>query len=70
MADTRGWLTTEEAAQFTGYNLEYIRRLIRAKKIEAKKWGRDWIIRQSSLGNYLGKGRRRGPRGDQTKVGK
>ncbi len=62
MAGIRGWLTTAQAARLTGYNLEYIRRLIRTKKIRAEKWGRDWMIRQASLLGYEEKEERRGPR--------
>lgn len=65
MADMQGWLTTEEAARLTGYNLEYIRRLVRTKKVQAKKWGRDWMVRQASLTAYMEKAERRGPRGAQ-----
>ncbi len=64
MADLSGWLTSSEAARLTGYNLEYIRRLVRAKKIEAKKWGRDWMISRASILRYKEMEKRRGPRKD------
>jgi excisionase family DNA binding protein len=62
MANVKGWLTSSEAARVTGYNLEYIRRLVRTKKIQAKKWGRDWMISQTSILGYQEKDKRRGPR--------
>ena len=47
MAD---WITTDEAAEISGYHPEHIRRLIREKKINAeKKGGQFWINRQSLL---------------------
>jgi excisionase family DNA binding protein len=50
MADS---ITTDEAVTLSGYNLEYIRRLIRNKKIEAeKKGGHYWVSRQSLM-DYL-----------------
>jgi excisionase family DNA binding protein len=47
------WMTTEEAAQLTGYNPEQIRRLARAGKIKAQKWGNDWMIDKASLLLYI-----------------
>ncbi len=70
MADIKGWLTTEEAGHLTGYNLEYIRRLVRSRKVEAQKWGRDWMVSQTSLTAYMEKAERRGPRGVEKRVKK
>ena len=47
------WLTTQEAAALTGYNVQHVRRLARAGKIEAKKWGRDWIVNRVSILAYI-----------------
>lgn len=38
------WLTTEEAAEILDYNVEYVRRLIRAGKIDSKKHGHIWLV--------------------------
>ena len=66
MTDISDWLTTSEAAKISGYNVEHVRRLIRAGEIDARKWGRDWMVNQISLTNYLkrvdDKGKRRGPK--------
>jgi excisionase family DNA binding protein len=60
------WLTTYEAAELSGYNLEYIRQLIRSRKIHARKWGQSWQVSQQSLEIYIGRvkktGKRRGPK--------
>jgi len=47
------WLTTQEAAKLTGYNVEHIRRLVRSGKLKAQKLGRDWVIDRTSLLEYL-----------------
>ena len=47
-----GW-TVQEAADNTGYHPEYLRRLIRAGKIEAEKFGGMYIIRADSLQQYI-----------------
>jgi hypothetical protein len=46
------WITTTDAKALTGYNAEHIRRLVRAGKIKAKKWGKEWMIEQNSLLAY------------------
>jgi excisionase family DNA binding protein len=61
------WITTTEAIRLTGYNAEYIRRLVRSKKIVARKFGTLWQIDRKSLLSYLKTGRqsedkRHGPR--------
>jgi len=47
------WITTEEAAKLSGFNLQHVRRLAREGKIVARKWGKDWMIGKSSLLNYI-----------------
>jgi len=60
------WLTTFEAARIANYDPDYIRKLVRAEKIIARKWGQSWQIQQNSLLEYLKKsqliGDRRGPK--------
>ncbi len=43
------WITTAEAAQLSGYNVAYLRELIRNGQLRAQKWGRDWQVSRSSL---------------------
>ncbi|MBN1661047.1 MAG: helix-turn-helix domain-containing protein [Anaerolineae bacterium] len=45
--------TIAEAAEHTGYNPEYLRRLIRNKKVNAEKVGTNWLIEIASLTSYV-----------------
>lgn len=45
--------TVKEAAEKTGYNEEYLRRLIRNEEIEAVKVGYMHLIKIESLENYV-----------------
>ena len=47
------WLTTFEAARISNYELDYIRKLIRAKKIIGRKWGQSWQVSRDSLMEFL-----------------
>ncbi|MBV6391284.1 MAG: hypothetical protein HXY38_03825 [Chloroflexi bacterium] len=47
------WLTTYEAVQISGYELDYIRKLVRAKKITGRKWGQSWQVSRKSLQEFL-----------------
>ena len=47
--------TIKEASQKTGYNEEYLRRLIRNGKIEAIKVGPTYLIRVDSMEKYIAK---------------
>ncbi|MCA9997427.1 MAG: hypothetical protein KDE56_16825 [Anaerolineales bacterium] len=47
------WLTTYEAVRISGYELDYIRKLIRAKKIVGRKWGQSWQVSRVSLLEFL-----------------
>ena len=44
-----GYITTAEAAQQTGYTDAYIRELIKSGKVDAKKYGRSWMVSRASL---------------------
>lgn len=60
------WLTTYEAARLADRDPDYIRKLVRAKKIIARKWGQSWQVQRASLLTYMQKsqaiGNKRGPR--------
>jgi len=45
--------TIKEASRKTGYNEEYLRRLIRLGKIEAVKVGPAYLIQVDSLEKYI-----------------
>lgn len=47
------WITTAEAARLSGYHSVYLRELIKAGKIKAQKWGRDWQVSRVSLLAYM-----------------
>lgn len=46
------YVSVDEAAQLTGYNTEYIRRLIRQGTIKAAKKSRVWWVELESLQAY------------------
>lgn len=46
------WITTQEAAELTGYSAEYIRRLLRLGRLERKKWGNQWMVSREALLEY------------------
>ena len=61
------WLTTQQAAELSGYHSNHLRRLLRSGEIEGRKWGQSWQISRNSLNNYLKKAeqdddKRRGPK--------
>ena len=64
------WLTTEQAADLSGYHPDHVRRLVRAKHIEAKKWGQAWMISRESILDYgrrsRASGQKRGPKSPKT----
>ncbi len=55
------WITTQEAAELTGYNLEYVRQMIRRGMIVAEKKGRDWWVDKASIETYADAMKRLGP---------
>jgi excisionase family DNA binding protein len=60
------WLTVSEAANLSGYNPEYITRLIRAGTLQGRKVSIVWLVDRQSLMTYLAKtqamGEKRGPK--------
>jgi excisionase family DNA binding protein len=64
---TEKWITTDEAAELTGYDVEYVRRLLRKGKVQSKKFGAVWQVDRDSLLSYLrdsqnSDDKRRGPK--------
>lgn len=51
--DLPEWITTDEAADLSGYHPEYVRFLAREGRIGAEKKGRDWWINRDVLREYL-----------------
>ena len=50
--DPTQWITTQEAAELTGYSAEYIRRLLRLGRLERQKWGNQWMVSRAALLEY------------------
>ena len=46
-------ITVQEASEITGYNVQYLRRLLRAEKLEAIKIGQIWLVNLASLQVYF-----------------
>ena len=47
-------ITVQVAAEITGYNVQYLRRLLRAQRMEAIKIGQIWLVDLVSLQEYFG----------------
>jgi len=60
------WLTTQEAAELSGYHPDHIRRLLRAGALPSRKWGQAWMVSRDGLIVYIderaAEGKRRGPK--------
>jgi len=47
------WLTVHQAADVSGYHYNYIRQMIRAGKLEARKFGPVWQVSRTDLLAYI-----------------
>ena len=47
------YISVQAAAELTGYNIQYLRRLLRSGKLEGIKIGQLWLIEMQSLEKYL-----------------
>jgi excisionase family DNA binding protein len=60
------WITTQQAAEVTGYTADYVRKLAISGKVKGRRWGRDWQIDRRSLLAYVKAaeklGAKRGPK--------
>jgi excisionase family DNA binding protein len=52
MSDT-DYVSSQDAADRLGYTRQHVRRLIRQKRLDGRKVGRDWIVLASSVERYL-----------------
>ncbi|MBN2044524.1 MAG: helix-turn-helix domain-containing protein [Anaerolineales bacterium] len=48
-------ITVQAAAEYSGYSLQYIRRLLRSGKLVGLKIGQVWLIEKSAFEAYLEK---------------
>ncbi len=63
------WLTINDAAKLVDYHPVRLRELVRAGKIEARKFGPVWAVNRESLLNFVRSqaehGEKRGPKKKQ-----
>ena len=52
MDELEEWISTEAAGDLSGFSRAYLRRLIKAGRILARKVARDWLINRESLLDY------------------
>ena len=48
-------ISVQTAAEFSGYSLQYLRRLLRCGKLEGLKIGQVWLIDKTAFEVYLDK---------------
>ena len=53
MTNETEWITVTQAAEISGYNPVYLRRLIRAEKIDYRMFGFMYQVNKKSLLKYL-----------------
>jgi excisionase family DNA binding protein len=60
------WITTQQAAELSGYHANYIRKLIRTGRIKARRYSTLWQVDRASLLAYIRnaekQGNKRGPK--------
>ena len=56
------WISTREAARYTGYSRGHICYLLANGLLEGRKFGRDWFTTKEALDKYLATKPRPGPR--------
>ena len=47
------YISVQVAASYSGYSLQYLRRLLRNSKLDGAKIGQMWLVEKSSLDNCL-----------------
>lgn len=52
-ANLADYITSEDAAEDSGYHVNYIRRLLRQGKIKGRKFGNVWFIERASFQEYM-----------------
>ena len=55
------WISTKEAAEYTGYTPRYICYLLANGLVEGRRFGRDWFTTKKALDEYLATDPRPGP---------
>jgi hypothetical protein len=47
-------ISVQAATEISGYNAQYLRRLLRAGKLDGRKVGQIWLVNLTSLQEYFG----------------
>jgi hypothetical protein len=47
-------ISVQAATEISGYNAQYLRRLLRAGKLDGRKVGQIWLVNLDSLQGYFG----------------
>ena len=55
---TEDYITVKTASKYSGYNEQYLRRLLREGIFKTRKIGQLWLIQQSDFDNYLQEARK------------
>jgi excisionase family DNA binding protein len=58
-------MSSQEAAEYTGYTPRHIRNLLARGLVRGRKFGRDWFTTQEALDEYLATDPRPGPQKNQ-----
>ena len=56
------WLSTKEAAEYSGYSQSHICYLLRKGKLKGRQFGRDWFTTKEALDEYLATNPKPGPK--------
>ena len=48
-------ISVKDAAEYSGYSEQYLRRLLRNNKLIGLKVGQHWLVRMESLESYMNK---------------
>ena len=56
------WISTKEAAEYTGYSQGHICYLLANGLVKGRKFGRDWFTTKKALDAYLATNPRPGPK--------
>ena len=48
-----GYISVQDAAEYSGYNIQYLRRMMQSGSIDGIKIGQVWLIKFDSLKSYV-----------------
>lgn len=62
-----GELTIKEAAEISGYSRAYLAELLEKEKLQGRKIGPMWLVKEESLRAYMAQPHKPGPKGPKKK---